>query len=155
MKKHTGFLYRSTYILAIFSTGFSVYNMLATMIYKNQIFIERDMFSSVEILILIGFGLILVFDIVSILWILLRKHPSRNIVISDIPTMVFGTLCLVSLPGEKVMVDEIGREYLLGWEVLGEWIILYIFLTIQLTYNLVILLQLFRACNAQYGEGKI
>jgi len=52
------------------------------------------------------------------------------------------------------MIDEIGREYLLGWEVLGEWIILYVFLTTQLIYNLVILLQLFRIYHARYSEGK-
>jgi hypothetical protein len=40
------------------------------------------------------------------------------------------------------VVDEIPRECRLGWEVLGEWIILYVLLTTQLVYNLVILLKL-------------
>ena len=45
---------------------------------------------------------------------------------------------------EKVMMDEIGREYLLGWEVLGEGIILNVFLTIQLLYNALILRKMYR-----------
>jgi hypothetical protein len=52
------------------------------------------------------------------------------------------------LVGEKAMVDEIGREYLLGWEVVGEWIILYVFLAIQLLYNIFILRRVYRACVA-------
>ncbi|MFC1563543.1 hypothetical protein ACFL6G_01345 [candidate division KSB1 bacterium] len=40
------------------------------------------------------------------------------------------------------MLDEIGREYLLGWETAGEWIILYVFLIIQLIYNSMFLLKL-------------
>ena len=47
------------------------------------------------------------------------------------------------------MVDEIGREYQLGREVSGEWILLYLFLVIQLLYNLVILRRLYHACKVQ------
>jgi len=72
-------------------------------------------------------------------------RQSEKASIGQQATLVLGALCLFLLIGEKAMVDEIGREYLLGWEVLGEWIILYAFLTIQLIYNLVILMQLFRA----------
>jgi hypothetical protein len=45
------------------------------------------------------------------------------------------------------VVDEISREYRLGWEVLGEWIILYVLLKTQLVYNLVILLKLSYICR--------
>ena len=154
MKKHNKLLYNSTFVLVIFSTGFLVYNMLATLIYKEQIFFEREILSSVEIVILIGFGLILLFDIVSFLWVLLRLRLSEKVITGDKATLVLGALCLFLLIGEKAMIDEIGREYLLGWEVLGEWIILYVFLTTQLIYNLVILLQLFRIYHARYSEDK-
>jgi len=52
------------------------------------------------------------------------------------------------------MVDEIGHEYLLGWEVVGEWIILYVFLATQLLYNFAILWRLFRAYEARRSEVK-
>ena len=154
MKKHNELLYNFTFVLAILSTGFLVYNMLATLIYKEQIFFEREIFSNVEIVILIGFSLILLFDIVSLLRVLLRLRQSQEVVTGDKATLILGALCLILLLGEKAMIDEIGREYLLGWEVLGEWIILYVFLTTQLIYNLVILLQLFRIYHARYSEDK-
>jgi hypothetical protein len=56
--------------------------------------------------------------------------------------------------GEKVMVVDIGREYLLGWEAIGEWIILYVFLATQLLYNAVILRQVYRTCEAQRNEAR-
>jgi len=154
VKKHNILLYNSTFVLAILSTGFLVYNMLAMLIYKEQIFFEREILSSVEIVILIGFGLILLFDIVSFLWVLLRLLQSEKVITGDKATLVLGALCLFLLIGEKTMIDEIGSEYLLGWEVLGEWIILYVFLMIQFVYILVILLQLFRAHNARRSEDK-
>ena len=144
MNKHNSLLTKSTLVLAIVSTCFLVNNMVAILAYKEQIFFDREHISGVEIVILIGFGLILLFDIVSALWILLRIRQSEKVILFDKATLILGTTCLFLFIGEKVMIDEIGREYVLGWEVLGEWIILYIFLTTQLIYNIVILLQLLR-----------
>ena len=145
MEKQSRYLYNSTFVLAILSTGFLVFNMLGIPIYKQQVFFERETLAGVEIVMLIGFGLVLLFDIASLLWVLLRLRQSERASIGDQATLILGALCLFLLVGEKAMVDEIGREYLLGWEVLGEWVILYTFLTTQLIYNLVVLLQLFRA----------
>ena len=47
---------------------------------------------------------------------------------------LLGLICCVLLLCEKAMVDEIARETALGWEVIGEWVILYIALVIQLVY---------------------
>lgn len=69
-----------------------------------------------------------------------QKKPSAGLT----ATLVLGAFCVILFIGEKVMIDEIGREYRLGWESLGEWMILYGFLTIQLIYILIILLQLLR-----------
>jgi hypothetical protein len=68
--------------------------------------------------------------------------------IGDIAVLTLGALCLILLVGEKVMADEIGREYLLGWEVVGEWVILYVFLTIQLIYNVIILRRVYHVCRS-------
>jgi len=106
MKKHNELLYNFTFVLAILSTGFLVYNMLATLIYKEQIFFERDIFSNVEIVILIGFSLILLFDIVSLLRVLLRLHQSQEVVTGDKATLILGALCLILLLGEKAMISE-------------------------------------------------
>jgi hypothetical protein len=145
MENEGGWLARLTAGLAVLSIGFLAFNMVGIPVYKEQVFFERGTLSGVEMVIGIGFGLVLLFDVVSLLWVLLRLRQSENGSVGDKATLVLGALCLVLFVGEKTMVDEIGREYLLGWEVLGEWIILYVFLTIQLIYNLVILARLFRA----------
>ena len=153
MEKQSRLLHNSTFVLAILSTGFLVFNMSGILIYKQQVFFERETLAGVEIVMLIGFGLVLLFDIASLLWVLLRLRQSENASIGDKATLILGALCLFLLIGEKVMVDEIGREYRLGWEVLGEWIILYAFLTTQLIYNLIVLLQLFRAYRGRRSVG--
>lgn len=144
MSKHSKLVYNSTFVLVILSTGFLVFNMLGILTHKRQVFFEQEIISGVEIVILIGFGLVLVFDVTSLLWGLLRLCQPGRVSIGAIATLVLGVLCPFLLLGEKVMVDEIAREYRLGWEVLGEWIILYVLLTIQLIYNLVVFLQLLR-----------
>jgi hypothetical protein len=153
MEKQSRLLTNSTTVLAILSIGFLAFNMLGIPIYNEQVFFERGTLSSVEIVILFGFGLVFTFDIVSLLWVLARLRQSENGSVGDKATLILGVLCLFLFIGEKTMVDEIGREYLLGWEVLGEWIILYIFLTIQFIYNLVILVQLSRAYRDRRVAG--
>jgi hypothetical protein len=154
MGKRSGLLYNSIFVLAILSTGFLVFNMFGILIYKQQIFFEQETFSGVEIVILIGFGLVLLFDIVSFLWILLRLRQREKASIGGRAMLGLGVLCPLLLLGEKVMVDEIVREYRLGWEVLGEWIILYVLLAIQLIYNLTILVYLFRTYHDRRSTDK-
>jgi hypothetical protein len=145
MKATYGFVYRAAFALAILCTGLLVYNMVAMPIYKEQVFLERGTISTGgEMVILIGFVLVLLFNIVSFLWMLLRIQKAQRVHGGDLGVLALGALCLILLMGEKAMVDEIGREYLLGWEVVGEWIILYVFLAIQLLYNVVILRRVYR-----------
>ncbi len=51
---------------------------------------------------------------------------------------LWGLFCIVFLFGDKVMIDELGREYLPGGKLQGEWILLFLFLSLQLLYNLFI-----------------
>lgn len=143
-------LYNSTLILSILSTVLLVYIMLAMPVYKQQLFIERKTFAVPGIVMLIGFGLILLFTIVSIIWFARQVQWGRKVAAVDTVTLLLGILCLIALVGEKVMVDEIGREFRLGWETRGEWIILYIGLSIQLIYNIVIIRRLFLVFRARY-----
>ncbi|MBC8526373.1 MAG: hypothetical protein H8D22_05820 [Candidatus Cloacimonetes bacterium] len=134
-------LYNPISVLAIFSTVLLIFNMIGILISKEQIFTERDkILTGVEIIILFGFGLILLSNILSIIWLLLRFRHSEKITIREKVTLALGCLCLLLLIGDKTMIHEIGREYSLGWETLGEWIILYVFLAIQLLYNFIFLM---------------
>ena len=152
MKTYGGFLYISTVVLAILSTGFLVYNMLAIRIFAHEVFFERQTLSGAEISIAVGFGLILLFDVFSLLSVLSTTRRPQNAISGSKVVLIFGAFCLLLLLADKVMIDEIGREYLVGWEVLGEWIMLYGFLTTQLVYNLVVLLALFRVRPVPYSE---
>jgi hypothetical protein len=58
-------------------------------------------------------------------------------------TLALGAVCVVLLVGEKAMADEIGRGTEFGLEVVGEWVGLYVFLTVQALYNVVILRRLY------------
>jgi len=156
MKSQSRLLYNSTLVLAVLSTGLLLFNMVAMVIYKQPIFFEdQGMLSSMKILILIGFILIPFFDIVSIGWLISRLRRGENAIRSTVLTLSLGDLCLVLLIGDKVMIDEIGREYLLHWEVAGEWSILYGLLTIQLVYNIVIFMQLFRVYKEKIPDKKV
>jgi hypothetical protein len=147
MKVNYGFTCRAAFALAILCTILLVYSMVAMPIYKQQVFLERGTISTgAEMVILIGFVLLLVFNVLSFLWTSSRIRKSEAVRRGDISVLTLGALCLILLAGEKVMADEIGREYLLGWEVTGEWIILYVFLTIQLLYNVIILRRVYRVC---------
>lgn len=145
MRAASGLVYRAAFALAVLCTGWLVFNMVALPIFKDQVFLERGQISTGgELAILIGFVLVLVFNIVSLIWVSSRIRKAQIGRKGDIGLAALGALCLILMAGEKAMVDEIGREYPLEWEVVGEWIILYVFLAIQLLYNIVILRWLYR-----------
>jgi len=155
MKATDGLMCRAIFALAILCTGLLVYNMVAMPIYKEQVFLERRTITiGGEMVILIGFILVPIFNIVSLLWVSSRIRRAQVVRKGDMGVLALGALCLILLMGEKVMVDEIGREYLLGWEVVGEWIILYVFLATQSLYNVVILRRVYRSCGAQRNEAR-
>jgi len=150
MKGTYGLVYRAAFALAILCTGLLVCIMVALPIYKEQVFLERGTITTGgEMVIIIGFILVPIFNIVSLLWVSLCILQAQVVRKGYMGVLALGALCLILLMGEKVMLDEIGREYLLGWEVVGEWIILYVFLATQLLYNVVILRRLYRACETQ------
>ena len=48
--------------------------------------------------------------------------------------LILGMICLVGMGGQKVMLDEVAHELDAGLAWLGEFIILYIILALQLLY---------------------
>ncbi len=130
--------------MAILSTVFLIYNMLAIIIFRDQVFLDRRNISGAEIGIFAGFIFVVFFDVISLLWMISGFRYLKEGFAGSKALLFIWAFCVLSLFGAKVMVDEIGREYILGWEVLGEWIILYIFLTIHLVYNIMILFKSLR-----------
>jgi hypothetical protein len=145
MKATDGLVYRAAFGLAILCTGFLIFIMVAMPIYREQVFLERGTITiGGEMVILIGFVLMLIFDIVSLPWVLLRIRKAQADRTRDMGILALGAVCLILIAGDKVMADEISREYLLESEVIGEWIVLYVCLAIQLLYNVLILHRLYR-----------
>lgn len=130
--------------LAFLSTTCLLFNMVAQPLHRDEIFLRRDTLSLVEVVMLTGFFLVFIFDIASVTWLAGRCSRLKSYRTGNIGTLALGALCVVLLFADKVMADEMGREIRLGWETLGEWFLLYCMLMIQLTYNLVFIVQLLR-----------
>ena len=79
--------------------------------------------------------MVVVFDFISVAWLLLQiKRTSTTMIL----TIIMGVLCIVLLAAEKIMIDEIGKEYGSEIEALSEWVMLYVFWAFQLLYNYLI-----------------
>jgi len=116
MKATYGLVCSAAVALAVLCTGCLVFNMVALLIFKDQVFLERGQISTGgELGILIGFVFVLVFNIVSLVWVSSGIRKAQIGRKGDIGLAALGALCLILMAGEKAMVDEIGREYLLGW----------------------------------------
>jgi hypothetical protein len=121
MKASYGLVCRTAFALAILCTGLLVYNMVAMPIFKDQVFLERGKISTGgEMVILLGFILVPIFNILSVLWVSLRMRKAQTDRKGDYRVLALGVLCLFLLVGEKVMVDEIGREYRIKLSELNE-----------------------------------
>lgn len=130
MKPDRDLLCCLAFALAVACAAALVFIMVALPVYREQVFLQRGTIDGAgEAAILIAFVLVLLFDLVSLLWLfsrLRRRAPAAQV-----------HPWLLAL-GDKVMVAAIGREVQLGWEVTGEWIILYVFLTAQFVYNIAV-----------------
>ena len=138
-------------VLTVLSLVSLLYILPAIILNKEQVFIDKDTFALSEFFLLCGFGILFLFIISSVIWKLNNARRSKVFTFRDMLTIIFGALCILLLFGEKVMLDEIGREYALGWETTGEWIILYLFLSIHLLYNIIVAFQVF---NVRYIQVK-
>ena len=122
--------------LALFSALCLVFNMAAMPLHAEEVFLRPQTVSTVEIAMLIGFGLVFIFNLLSIAW--LARQTSAGAGDAYRTLLVLGIFCLIMMGAEKVMIDEVGHEWQPGAGVETEAIILYILLAIQLTYNLLI-----------------
>jgi len=132
-------------ILGIVATCGLIFTMAATPLHQEEIFYNQDTLSIVELIILFGYALVIIFDASSVVWIGFRTRGQNQYSTLDLIAFLWGILCLFLLAGEKVMLDEIARETRLGWETAGEWVILYGFLTTQLLYNVFMMFHITRS----------
>jgi hypothetical protein len=132
---------------AVAATVCLLFNMAGMLLFRRQIFIERDSLSAVGLVMLAGFGLILLFNIVSVIWAARVTFQTRESRKSIPRLLVLGAFCLVLMPGEKVLVDEIGREMRSDLGTLGEELVLHALLMVQLCYNLLVMVTAARSLS--------
>ncbi len=129
-------------VLGVLATGCLVFNMIAISARREELLSDQAQLALIGFIILGGFLLILLFNLSSLAWWISQV---RNRYDFGLAALIAGAIgCLFLMLGEKTMIDEIARENRLGWETAGEWIILYFFLSVQLIYNLAVLLCLAR-----------
>ncbi len=126
-------------LFAILSSAAILFNLAAVHIYKEPVFIDRATYAPIEFTILLGFAVVFLFVILSIVWLFNKTRESEKFAVGNVVMLLYGVFCLVTFVGQKVMADEIGRELRLGGEVLGELIILTILFVIQFVYSLLII----------------
>lgn len=97
---------------------------------------DGGILGAIQLGIGLGFCLIILFDILSLGWLLRGGEGHRGQATAG-GLIALGILSVVALMGAKVMVDEIARETPLG-RAGGEWGMLYVFLTIQLAYIIMV-----------------
>jgi len=130
---------RSIKTLSIITILFILYIIFSLIIFKKDVFLYRGSISAGEVPIGLGFIIILLFNCISAIWIIItRKLLFNNSSIMGI-LLTFCALCIILLPVDKVLIDEIAKQYAENFSVTGEFIMLYSSLLIQLIYTSLIL----------------
>lgn len=113
------------------------FNMVAMVVWWGGVSDSTGVRGFIQLTILVGFVFILLFDILSVGWVLTRVCWIRDQQSEEGCqkgwVLVLATLAIVGMMGAKVMVDEITRETPMGGAG-GEWVVLYICLGLQLAY---------------------
>jgi hypothetical protein len=149
MKKQSRIFGNLTSILGILALISIIYTILAVQIFKDLVFFDHVVSMPFEFAILIATLLILLFDVTSLGWVSHKIFVTKESTSLDTVALIWGILCLLTLIATKVMADEIAREYRLGWETLGEWIVLYVCFFVQFFYNILIFILLRQTVRSQ------
>jgi len=130
--------------LAVVSALCLAFNMVTLVVLREEIMLRREPLPALGLVMLCGFCTVFGFCACYVLWSMWRLHGSASeplkprLADQAMPfepgMLAFAIVSMILMVGAKVMVDEIGRETLLGWETTGEWIILYCCLTVQLMF---------------------
>ena len=125
--------------LSIVTILFILYILFSLIIFKKDVFLYRGSISAAEVPMGLGFIMILLFNCISAIWIIItRKLLFNNSSIVWI-LLAFCVLCFILLPVDKVLIDDIARQYADNLSITGEFIMLYSSLLIQLIYTSLIL----------------
>jgi hypothetical protein len=138
---------------ALVSGTLLLFNMVALPFWWGGVSVSGGFLGFIQYTILAGFIFILLFDLLSAGWVLTQvcwvSGQRREEGCQKGWLLVLAVLAVAGMMGAKVMVDEIARETPLGGAA-GEWVVLYVCLSLQLSYIIAALLQ---KSGSQEGEG--
>jgi len=129
--------YPAVFILALASTVSLVFNIVAISVFRDRLFLEVTIITGLGVFILAGFAVVLLFEVSMVIWSAIRLNTQSPNGLRFFP---FSLLAILALGVSKVMIDEIGHEYFR--QIPGEWIILYIALSVQLLFSLYVAISL-------------
>lgn len=125
-------------------TAFLVFILIGMWVFRDRVFTIGGPLDLVDLIILVGMIFVLLFNIVSLFWLGRAQFKSDYSRALDSVLFGLGVLCIVMMMAEKIMADEIAHETTTGWNIQGEYLILYGMFLLQLVYNLLICKRLFQ-----------
>ncbi len=115
--------------------GFIAFNSSIYIIFKlNFDFMDITDKSNPDFLAWAGYLFILLFHILAIFYIIDHFRREKKFHLLRNLTLIIGIISLFATGGEKVLFDEVAREYALGWEIRGEIIILHVLLITNILF---------------------
>jgi len=101
-------------------------------------------FDKVGVIMGIGYLFILFFHILSLIFIAIQFRFNKGLNSLRNSTLILGIISFLAFGIEKVMYDEVGREYYLEWPAPGEVMFLYFCLGIHALFAVIVLLYIYR-----------
>ena len=138
-----------THILILLILSIISFSSLIYILYRvstnfvDALNIDKSGFGISDLLFASGHVFILIFHLYAIIFIFSHFHKLKKFKILGIATLVLAVISLFFMGGEKVLFDEIAREYRLGLDV-GEVNILRFAYIINLAFSILMFLLLLK-----------
>jgi hypothetical protein len=126
-------------VLSIITLLFILYICFSFIIFKRDVFYYRGSVSASELPIILGFMMIMVFNCTSVVWIIINRQLKSYGPFLKVFLLAFCGICFILLVIDKVLIDDIGKQYKENVDFTGEFVMLYTSLVIQLIYTSLIL----------------
>ncbi len=131
------------FVIACLATAGWAFVMLSIPGQRDAIFLDHEVHSWMEWGIVLGILLVFCLNILALIWQARQARSPRDNSFSP-ALLAFNLLCLLLMASDKVLIDDMAREYRLGLETAGEMIILYGCMSVQMLFNLILLFRLSR-----------
>ena len=128
---------KTVLVLAVLATSGAVFNLISIPLCHEEVFVNREHFSLIEMFMGLAFLIILAFNVLSIIRLILQIQQERGGHTGHVLLLIFAIICMIGLMGQKVMLDEVAHEYDMGWSSQGEWFIFLALLSLQLIYSVI------------------